>query len=96
MLAGNSLEKTLDVQDPSGQYVKEWVPEIARLPKKYLHQPWQAPAEALEAAGVRLGETYPHRITGNKAMQVSVLLLSADSLGSLLEDSSCGRLSFAA
>ncbi len=45
--------------DPEGAYVRRWVPEIARLPDKYLHQPWEAPAGVLEAAGVKLGTTYP-------------------------------------
>jgi deoxyribodipyrimidine photo-lyase len=36
------------------------VPELARLPEQWIHQPWTAPAEALRAAGVRLGIEYPH------------------------------------
>ena len=40
-----------------------WVPELARLPKKWVHSPWAAPAEVLEAAGVVLGGTYPLRLT---------------------------------
>ena len=62
------------LQDPDGSYVKHWVPEVAKLPKKYLHQPWLASAEAQKTAGVVLGETYPHRITGNSVMQVNLLL----------------------
>lgn len=57
-------------QDPSGHFVKEWVPEIARLPQKFLHQPWLAPSEVLAAAGITLGETYPQRITGSATLQV--------------------------
>ncbi|MFM2129177.1 MAG: hypothetical protein RL477_723 [Pseudomonadota bacterium] len=45
--------------DPDGVYVRRWVPELARLPDKHLHAPWEAPAESLAGAGVRLGETYP-------------------------------------
>lgn len=61
--------ENLALQDPEGRYVKQWVPEVAKLPKKYLHQPWLAPAEAQKSAGLVLGETYPHRITGGTAMQ---------------------------
>jgi len=28
--------------DPAGEYVRTWVPEIARLPDKYIHAPWKA------------------------------------------------------
>ena len=45
--------------DAGGRYVRRWVPEIAELPDRHIHAPWQAPAEALRRAGIRLGETYP-------------------------------------
>ena len=48
--------------DPDGAYVRRWVPELAGLPKKHVHEPWLAPKAALEKAGVTLGETYPHPI----------------------------------
>ena len=52
-------------QDPTGAYVREWVPELARLPTKHLHTPWKAPTEALHQAGVVLGQTYPHRVVAD-------------------------------
>lgn len=48
--------------DPDGAYVRRWVPEIAQLPLPLLFKPWDAPAAVLQAAGVRLGLTYPHPI----------------------------------
>jgi deoxyribodipyrimidine photo-lyase len=30
--------------DLDGRYVKRWVPELADLPVKFIHQPWNAPA----------------------------------------------------
>jgi deoxyribodipyrimidine photo-lyase len=45
--------------DPAGAYVRRFVPEIARLPDRFIHKPWLAPADALAAAGITLGETYP-------------------------------------
>ena len=44
--------------DPEGAYVRRWVPELATLPSKWIHKPWQAPPESLEKAGVKLGSTY--------------------------------------
>ena len=45
--------------DPDGDYVRRWVPELGKLPPKWIHRPWQAPSDALDGAGIRLGETYP-------------------------------------
>lgn len=48
--------------DPEGAYVKRWVPELAGLPARRIHDPWNVAPAALYAAGVTLGAAYPHRI----------------------------------
>jgi deoxyribodipyrimidine photo-lyase len=60
--------------DPRGSYIREWLPELARLPDEWIHQPWNAPAEALHAAGVRLGIDYPlplidHGVARERALE---------------------------
>lgn len=45
--------------DADGAYTRRYVPELAKLPDKYLFQPWEAPDSVLQAAGVVLGKTYP-------------------------------------
>lgn len=45
--------------DADGAYVRRFVPELAKMPVKYLHNPWQAPEKVLTEAGLRLGEDYP-------------------------------------
>jgi len=48
--------------DTGGMYVRKWVPELAGLADEWVHRPWEAPADVLDHAGVRLGETYPEPI----------------------------------
>ena len=48
--------------DPDGSYVKRFVPELAKLPVKYIHTPWEAPTPTLNDAGVTLDVDYPKPI----------------------------------
>jgi len=46
--------------DPNGEYVRRWVPELAKVPTPWIHKPWEAPPLLLTEHGVTLGTTYPH------------------------------------
>lgn len=35
--------------DPDGVYIKTYVPELAHLPPKHIHAPWEAPADLLSS-----------------------------------------------
>lgn len=59
--------------DPDGDYVRRWVPALAKLPSKFVHQPWTAPTDVLAKAGVRLGETYPGPIVEHGAARARAL-----------------------
>ena len=45
--------------DPSGDYIKTYVPELKSMPDKYIHDPSSAPKEILDKAGVVLDKDYP-------------------------------------
>ncbi|MFC3121687.1 cryptochrome/photolyase family protein [Agaribacter flavus] len=45
--------------DKQGEYVKTYCPELVKLPQKYIHKPWEAPATVLSEAQITLGEDYP-------------------------------------
>lgn len=35
----NPVKQSLD-QDPSGQFIRTWVPELAQVPAAFVHTPW--------------------------------------------------------
>ena len=59
--------------DADGSYVRRWVPELQRLPAKWIHQPWQAPAAVLSAGAVTPGVDYPWPIVDLKVSRQRAL-----------------------
>lgn len=52
----NPVKQGLD-QDPSGAFIRRWLPELAALPDAFLHEPWKWP----EARRL-LGDRYPEPV----------------------------------
>ncbi|MBU6372311.1 MAG: deoxyribodipyrimidine photo-lyase [Alphaproteobacteria bacterium] len=61
----NPVKQSHD-QDPTGAFIRCWVPELAALPDEWLHEPWRAPRDTLTARGVALGRTYPERLVDHE------------------------------
>jgi deoxyribodipyrimidine photo-lyase len=59
--------------DPAGAYVRRWVPELARLPDAWIHEPVAAPDAVLAAAGVALGRTYPRPVVDHGRARLRAL-----------------------
>ncbi|MEM8548641.1 MAG: FAD-binding domain-containing protein, partial [Pseudomonadota bacterium] len=68
----NPVKQGMD-QDPTGEFTRRWVPELAALPNKWLYQPWAAPDEVLADAGVALGSDYPEPIVDHPTARQAAL-----------------------
>ncbi|CAH0723139.1 unnamed protein product, partial [Brenthis ino] len=53
--------------EPSGRYVRRYVPELAHMPDQYIYEPWNAPIEVQERAGCVVGRDYPAPVVDHRA-----------------------------
>jgi deoxyribodipyrimidine photo-lyase len=72
--------------DPDGEYVRRWIPELARLSREQIHAPWEISTTVLADAGIRLGQTYPtpvvdHVVARNEALAAYKTLRSRPAAG---------------
>ncbi len=48
--------------DPDGTYVREYVPELKRVPDQHVAEPWTMPGDVQERCGCVIGRDYPEPI----------------------------------
>jgi deoxyribodipyrimidine photo-lyase len=59
--------------DPTGAYVRRYVPELANVPEKYLSQPWTMPEPLQLEVGCVIGTDYPAPIVDHKQARLAAL-----------------------
>jgi deoxyribodipyrimidine photo-lyase len=59
------LKQSLD-QDPDGDFIRRWVPELKAVSTVFIHEPWKMNAEAEKAAGCEVGKHYPRPVVDHK------------------------------
>ncbi|MEC7696121.1 MAG: FAD-binding domain-containing protein, partial [Planctomycetota bacterium] len=57
----NPVKQSYD-QDPNGDFIKRWVPELQRVPLQHIHEPWQMDDALQHQCGCVIGKDYPRRI----------------------------------
>lgn len=45
--------------DPEGEFVRNYIPSLQKVPRKYVHQPWEMPEDIQKNAGCIVGVDYP-------------------------------------
>ena len=56
--------------DKEGEYVKQWVPELKNIPKKFIHKPW----ELKDEKNFKLGKDYPFPLVIHEAARAKALI----------------------
>jgi deoxyribodipyrimidine photo-lyase len=59
--------------DPQGTYVRRWVPELVNVPNRFIHTPWEMPANIQSQAGCVIGKNYPAPIVAHAEARKRVL-----------------------
>jgi len=67
--------------DPMGTYVRRWVPELAAVPDRWIHEPWTMPAAEQDLAGCRIGVDYPEPIVDHALRRVEAIKRYKDAGG---------------
>ena len=57
----NPIKQSLD-QDPEGEFIKKWVPELKEVPGKLIHEPWKLTYIDQKGLGIEIGKHYPNPI----------------------------------
>ena len=45
--------------DPTGVFIRRYVPELAQVPEAHIHEPWSMSSLEQQASGCRIGQDYP-------------------------------------
>jgi deoxyribodipyrimidine photo-lyase len=61
--------------DPGGRFIRRYLPELAPVPDRYLHAPWQMPQRVQAACGVAIGRDYPPPIVDHAQARQATLAL---------------------
>ena len=59
--------------DKEGLYVKKWVPELKRVPSKFIHKPWEMELKHQDAIKTIIGKDYPKPIVIHEVARQSAL-----------------------
>jgi deoxyribodipyrimidine photo-lyase len=59
--------------DTQGKFIKRYLPQLAGLGAKSIHAPWTAKPLELQAAGISLGQNYPHPIVDHATARAETL-----------------------
>ena len=57
-----SMTKQGRDQDPDGDYIRTWVPELRDVPTKHIHEPWKMDLDQQNEFNCIIGKTYPEPI----------------------------------
>ncbi len=65
--------------DPDGTYIRRWVPELADVPDKFIHTPWEMAPNVQQQANCQIGRDYPQPIVDHHQARERTLAAYAEA-----------------
>jgi len=62
----NPVKQSRD-QDPAGHFIRQWMPQLARVPNRWIHTPWEMDRQTQRKSHCVIGDDYPPPIIDHVA-----------------------------
>jgi deoxyribodipyrimidine photo-lyase len=65
--------------DPTGEYVRRWIPELRGVPDRYIHEPWKMDEDTQRGSGCMMGRDYPAPVVDHSLRRVEAIARYKDA-----------------
>ena len=62
----NPIKQSIE-HDPTGAFIRKWVPELMNVPDEFIHEPWKWEKTLIDDSDFTLGQDYPSPIVNQAA-----------------------------
>ncbi|GGC75708.1 cryptochrome/photolyase family protein [Enterococcus wangshanyuanii] len=59
--------------DAKGDFIRQYLPELSKVPNKFIHEPSKMPKEVQESLNIFIGKDYPKPIVDHSKMRAEIL-----------------------
>ena len=91
MYSYKHLHINMDIStNQDGNYIRKWIPQLAKYPTKYIYEPWLAPLSIQMECNCIIGEDYPlpivaHEVVSKENMNKMKIAYQSNNLDNDLE-----------